>query len=549
MAHVAPQFNIKTGSDSQLFFSREITDDLNVNKGKVLDNVIEDAACYEYPQLTRRTGHSIKGTTESIESQELRKGRTKSAPRKGNSSSEGSLDIELSPETYDDIFEATLRNEWKAWESDNGDVYVNPDGIACAPGQFVSNGKAEDGGYHAVTLLGTDEDTCFIKVTDPTQYTIEQLTCGKSDIKYSALAQYGGNKGEDLYQEFQHLAVNTMNLSVSPGQIVTGSFGFMGANNPKLLQKNLGKEFVAVGTITEAEFNAGVFYTKTGDEYAKAAAYDSGTSYYAAFDGMVKELAVSDDGTKGRFVSPKTPAVTEKWLDQLDEKIATNTDQFTAREGFLFVNGRRVQYGSNLTLDLNNGLKQVFAIFERDAISTAPMSLDITGTLDAYLITNHSEFLYNYGINDQDVELVFCFQDKEDDPDYMYAVQVFKAKFDTDISQGAEELTISLPFTSFGERAMRIFRIRKNKIDITVNNAGATGKLNIALSDEIKPVAYNADDWVVTAKKTDGSVVVLTNPVYASGTLTYDFTKLSTGTDVIVNVKYKDNYAKKGYKL
>lgn len=220
-------------------------------------------------------------------------------------------------------------------------------------------------------------------------FDIDELTCGTEDIKYSALAQYGGITGEDLYQEFQHLAVNTMSLSVSPGQIVTGSFGFMGSNNPDLLGE----------------------------------------------DGIVEALADDKEHSKeGRFykkdesgeVIGMTPAEVKAWVDDLANKTGTSTDQFTAREGFLYINGHRVQYGSNLTFELNNGLKQIFAIFEKGAISTAPMSLDITGTLDAYLIKGHTEDLYNMCSGDKDVEITFCFQDQEDNPNDLYVMQILR---------------------------------------------------------------------------------------------------------------------------
>ncbi|UKI53203.1 MAG: phage tail tube protein [Treponema sp.] len=132
-----PQFNIKTGADSSAYFSREITkSDKKPNGeayseaelGLIKSEQFTDSDYYNYPVLLRRTGDSLKGSTESIESNELRKGRTKSAPRKGNSSSEGSLDFEFSPETYDDVLEAALRSEWKPWKNDtNSDTNIDGD--------------------------------------------------------------------------------------------------------------------------------------------------------------------------------------------------------------------------------------------------------------------------------------------------------------------------------------------------------------------------------------------------------------------------------------
>ena len=108
-----------------------------------------------------------------------------------------------------------------------------------------------------------------------------------------------------------------------------------------------------------------------------------------------------------------------------------------------------------------------YAIFEKDSIATSPLELDITGTLGVYLIKDYAEKLYNLASQDKDVELLFCFQDKEnddEDSEALYLMQIFKSKFtDKDLSSGKENLEVSFPFQSFGEQALRIFRIRKRK--------------------------------------------------------------------------------------
>lgn len=527
MSHVTPQFDIKTGADSQLFFSREITKSDVVADATLTDEAIgrfrsgelaKESDIYNYPQMTRRTGHSIKGTTENIESNELRKGRTKSAPRKGNSSAEGSLDIELSPETYDDIFEAALRNKWKNWTSDaNSDIKFDFVGTL-ATDQFISNGTEKDAGLTAKYLVGVagqasaskDAVIVFESSAERAKYEIAELTCGTEDIKYSALAEYGGIEGEELYQEFQHLAVNTMSLSVSPGQIVTGSFGFMGANNPDLLPTGASYEVADPAPSSQTDLDNGDYYTRSGTAgaytYAKATTFDGSATYYAPPKDLVESLG--DDSVRsktGRFfgsmsgttVVGKTPDQVVPWVEDLKNRVGTDTDQFTAREGFLYINGHRVQYGSNLTLELNNGLKQIFAILEKGSISTTPLALDITGTLDAYLIKGYSEDLYNMFTRDKDVEIVFCFQDKEDNPDYLYVMQIFKAKFsDADISQGNEELTVSLPFQSFEERACRMFRIRKRKpLKIVHSDDGSAASIQVELTTT--PAARNQSDYTV----------------------------------------------------
>lgn len=511
-----PQFNIKTGSDSSAYFAREktIADTTNENELGMI-KLSEDVGTdyLEYPVLVRRTGDSLKGTTESIESNELRKGRTKSAPRKGNESSEGSLDFEFSPETYDDILAATFRNEWVEWNSDKNSA-TNLDKLSYADGYFSmkkldANGKVVEVKKRLVATptevatikteiaagTKTELDLPLIELKDADKMEIAELTCGSKDIKYDVIKEFAGD-GNALYQDFAHLAVNTIDISVTPGQIVTGSFGFVGSTNPRLLQK---------------------------DALAK--------SMLDKFDG-------ADDTEK--------EANAKAYIENLPDK-GTSTDQYTAREGFLYIDGERVRYGSNLSFNLNNGLEKTFAIFEKDAIAVSPLTLDITGSLGAYLISGYTETLYNLSKDDKDVEVLFCFQDKEEDPDSLYVVQIFKTKFtDTDISSGAENLEVTFPFQSFEERACRIIRLRRQR----VKKLSRTDDTNIEVTLSKVPSASVADDIKVSAvidgvdvDSADITVTVgSTNDVY-----TVTIANASKTKDLDVTVEYNDTKVTKSY--
>lgn len=512
-----PQFNIKTGADSSAYFSREITkSDRKPNGeayseaelGLIKSEQFTDSDYYNYPVLLRRTGDSLKGSTESIESNELRKGRTKSAPRKGNSSSEGSLDFEFSPETYDDVLEAALRSEWEPWKNDtNSDTNIDGDYGVFQDGFFSMKSIDNNGNVIDIKkkLVGTKADCTGLEISDPNypvvitdekdNLEIAELTCGTKDIRYDVLKHFGGVEGDDLYQDFEHFSVNALDMSVTPGQIVTGSFSFMGSNNPELVQEGSGDK---------------TLYT-----YTKATSYDSSTTYYSDEKGTVAAPQPTSEGDitggnyfirtengkseptgiikilsdytghKGRFLEPKDSEKVSDWIKNLPKK-GTSTDQYTAREGFLYIDGMRVQYGSNLSFSLNNGLERTFAIFEKDAIAMSPLSLDITGSLGAYLIKGYSEKLYNLATKDTDVEVLFCFQNKEENPDTMYVVQIFKTKFtDNEISSGSENLEVTFPFQSFEERAIRIFRIRrKQPIYISALTAAQT-EFDIQLSSAV----------------------------------------------------------------
>ena len=412
------QHNLKTGADSDIIYIREVTDKKSADFGKLktLDGI------YKFPILSRSTGNSVSGTTETIESNELRKGRTKSAPRRGNSSAEGSHDLELSPTTFDDLLEAALRNEWKRWNSDEQSA-INLDHMAFGTNCFMTrctnpnedeyNHDKNFGSRHLLSNFGgVTYDDALLNV--PAGCVVHELTCGTKDIKYSLLKKFGGVDGEDLYQEFKHIAVNTLSLSVQIGAIVTGSFGLMGNNNPKLMEEDAAR----------ANFGG-----EDTDRFA-------------------------DHTTTGNV-----------FIDNLPVK-STDTDQFTSREGDLWINGKNITFASNLTLELNNGLEKKYAIFVKDAISTTPLSLDITGDLTTYLVAGESDELYNSGIDDETNEIIFQFQDKEKDPEFIYLFQIFESKIgDQNISaSGADTFDQSEPWNSFNERALRIFRIALPKV-------------------------------------------------------------------------------------
>lgn len=568
-----PQYNIKTGSDTSAYFSREITESDKDSGGKTLGAEANEIGrikssdgsngtdLYEYPVLVRRTGDSLKGTTESIESNELRKGRTKSAPRKGNSSSEGSLDFELSPETYDDIFEAVLRNDFKEWKTDSYDSKTKKRGsdtnldneITAVPYGFLTKlGNVsevnKDGSKGADVAIGErkakgkrlfatkaaaaaikakdgwgddylkDPNYPLIVVPNDREFEVAELTCGKKDIRYSILKNFGGIEGEDLYQEFQHNSINTVSLEVSPGQIVTGSFGIMGSNNPEIIERGHGFVDTYAKTADTKIDSSKTYYVLQDGEYVKAAVPSEANlgDYYekstAEPTGLVKLLSDFsseksgvhegrlDNGVTGdgKVAADNTEAV-EQWIKNLPEK-GTSTDQYTAREGFLYINGERVRYGSTLSFELSNGLEKTFSIFEKDAIATSPLSLDITGSLGAYLIKGYTEKLTSLATNDKDAEILFCFQDKEEEPTALYAVQIFKTKFtDLDLSSGAENLETTLPYQSFEERACRIFRIRLVRPKTVEITDSKTVKVTLStapveLDADGNPVALTADE-------------------------------------------------------
>ena len=459
------QHNLKTGADSDIIYIREVTDRKSADFGKLKTK----DGLYKFPVLSRSTGNSISGTTETIESNELRKGRTKSAPRRGNSSAEGSHDLELSPTTFDDLLEAALRGEWRRWESDT-DSPINLDKDAYNAGFFLTrctnpaeneyNHEKNFGSRRLINDGAIGHEDGMLKV--PAGCVVHELCCGTKDIKYSLLKKFGGVENEDLYQEFKHIAVNTLSLSVQIGAIVTGSFGLMGNNNPKLMTEDVAR---------------------------------------ANFGGEDTD----------RFVDGVTTG--NSFIENLPVK-STDTDQFTSREGDLWINGKNITFATNLTLELNNGLEKKFAIFVKDAISTQPLSLDITGDLTTYLVEGESDELYNSGIDDETNEIIFQFQNKEKDPDFIYLFQIFETKIgDQNLSaSGADTFDQSEPYNSFGERALRIFRVALPKvrdIEFVADETTWTDAGEIIVRPNIAVVSADVTDLsVVDSLKTENGETI-----------------------------------------
>lgn len=510
-----PSFNLKTGADSQLYYSREVTSGDDKDKLKSKDGA------YQYPCLARQTGNSIRGTTESIESNELRKGRTRSAPRKGNSSAEGSLDFELSPITFDDFMEAALRGKWEVWSGDFDtknkalQEAVKKSNLGFTAGDYcfatrcaevIDKNKAVGFGKKKLFRFfgengksGYDEkyktwtgDTTNGLFEIPKGSIIHELNCGTTDIKYMLLRQFGGVEDEDLYQKFDHMAVSTISNDISVGSIITGSVGFMGANDPKMLD---------TGKIP-AEFDTKDYAGKVTNPGEDTAGFEDGT-------------------TTGKTLVANLP------------NTATQTDQFTAREGFLYLNGKNIEFANAMDWNLDNGLQKNFAIFVRNSISTTPLSLDITGNITTYLIHGHSDDIYNAAVDDMDNEILWCVEDNEDDPKYLYIFQIFKAKFtDHDASVGgADTLNVSFPFQSFGEQAIRIFRVTLP--GSTVSASETTG---ISVAFDVEVPSSESGKFVISAMKGSDSVTLATSQAITGNVLVKGITSGAAEGDKI-NVK------------
>lgn len=484
------QHNLKVGSDTELFFTREVTSKQSNDYGKLKTK----DGVYRFPYLTRMTGDSIKGSTEAIESNELRKGRTASKKRLGNESTTGSLDVELSPTTFDDQIAAVFKNEWKSWTSDETSA-INIDNESGIPdGFFLTRaydteskdeygnwgGDYEEKGLLKARRLLNDGETGHEDglITVPKGSVVHELTCGTQDIKYDVLRKIGGTADEDLYQEYPHMAVDSMSLDIQLGAIVTGSFNFAGTSNPKRYDES------------DTRVNFG------GD-------------------------------TADRFADGETTG--NKYMNSLPEK-STSTDQFTSLVGNLWFNGKNLTVAQSLSFEIANNLQQKNALFVKKAIATTSQKLDITGSLGTYVVFGETEKLYNSAIDNSTNEIMFLLQDKEENPENLYLFQIFKSSFDApDSSQNSgDTYEDTYNFTSFEERACRVFRIALPTVrdsEFTVESSQWTDAGTINLIPNVALTSLPSDfklvETLTDSNNTEvATMEVDTATVNADGTLT-----------------------------
>ena len=527
MARKDPTFNLKTGADSDLIVSREDT-----NSGETLGKIKRRDGIFRFPYLTRRTGDSLAGTTENIESSELKHGRTESAPRKGASSSSGDINFELSPETFDDMLEAVFRGNWKRWKSDTSSP-SNKSGNAYKKGFFATKCATGNAGKKLIydgEGSGDEQGLAHVKGNGK-GFIVHELNSETNDVKYSLLRKMGGQKDEDLWQEFSHVALNTMQLSVEINSIITGSFGTMGTNNPKLfstkeLAKHLEPRLADVKNADDLN-DKGEWAADTGYKENDVVLNTADSRYYKCKTEHTSSTDFDTDKDDWELFD------SYEFIGSIPEK-ATDTMQFTAREGFLYINGKQIEFAQSMSFSLDNGLTQKFAILVPNAISTSPLKLQISGDLSTYVVggeESEAKKLFNNAIDDGTVEILFCFQDKLEDPTALYVFQVFNAK-NTEASingNGEDTFEESLPWKSFNEQACRVFRIILPRItelepeEVVGSGGAATGNPNrIAM---LPNVELEASDIV------GGEIKITSTLDGADNTAAMNFTSIALDTD------------------
>lgn len=204
----------------------------------------------------RLTQNSIVANRDSFQSEELRGDQQISDLRLGVKQVSGDLNFELSYLSFDDFIEAVLGGTWAALFSD-----TDIDWSATAASNSISQGTGTDlttvlsvGDYIRVSGFTNDENNGIFELTAvatntldlaPTgtlvdeaggaTVTVEQingatLIAGLNQPSFTVENQYNdsGFDADSKFLVYEGLTVNTMNLSVTPNAIVTGSFGMIG---------------------------------------------------------------------------------------------------------------------------------------------------------------------------------------------------------------------------------------------------------------------------------------------------------------------------------
>lgn len=457
-----PTFNLPVGASSDFYLSREVNDSNDgVNNGKV----VKKHGLWRYPYLTRRTGDSLVGTNEEITSSELRHGKTAGKTKLGNASSSGTHDFEFSAETFDDQFEGVMNSEWVRWKND-GESNLVTKRYKTAPGFIHVNG--DEGCYNqvangkrvtSVPLFYTenekgDEADPFglIKISEENmgaatrgaatnklgKFIVHELHLGEKPKKYSFISRIPVNGDTVRYQNYKHCTIGQMNLNFALNAIVTGSFSVTGSNNPE-------------------------YFTQTTEAGKKR---------------MADEMAEKKDvatGTGDTFYSTDSKDAAEKFLKAVrDTTESTVTEQFTALDGFLFLNGHQTQFATDLTLDINKNVQSKYALFVKNAIATIEPKVDITGNITVYFTDGEvdskgvkfgADDVKNLSVKNKDVEILFAVQDKED-PESLYIFQIFKTTLSSpqETKSAEDAITLGVNYTSYDKMAIRALRCAIPKV-------------------------------------------------------------------------------------
>jgi hypothetical protein len=217
-------------------------------------------------QTLRMTSTDLAYSKQSTESNELESsGMMIDAPKTGASSA-GGINIEFSPDSYNDFIQAAVRGTWGNTINVTGahGIVASTATITAASAAFADavagqwvflSGFANSGNNGWFEIDSVTSDTVAV-LLDPGSLLVNET--GPAGAKILSKRIINGTVTRDFaieesfldvssFLQFLGQRVNTMNMSLSAGQVVTGSFGFMGSD---VEYEQAGDVFTGVITIT-----------------------------------------------------------------------------------------------------------------------------------------------------------------------------------------------------------------------------------------------------------------------------------------------------------
>jgi len=190
---------------------------------------------------------------EGYRSNEVRADRQVSNFRHGMRKVVGSIPFELSIGTYDDFLAAALSGAWTAVTSGAQTFSTTVTDVVRGAGSFITDGFQKgdivtltgftqgptNGTWKVSAVTATNLSLCVVATGVACAFTTETAAAGKTVAVTGKKLQCGTAALQsftieeaytDILQFFPYrgVAINTFDLSIKPGAIVTGSFGLLG---------------------------------------------------------------------------------------------------------------------------------------------------------------------------------------------------------------------------------------------------------------------------------------------------------------------------------
>lgn len=225
---------------------------------------IDDTAPFK---ALRFTGGSFPHTTDTSRSEQVRPDGQRSGTVRTNVSSAPSLNIELSPRSFDDLISGVMRDDWSPlFDESASDISTtdNSDGTGTIDSastvtftpleakQWVNlSGSSADGANGWYKVLSVSASSLTVApapavISAGNEITIKgsYLRNGIGNQSFALMRQFGDISGK--YEVIKACRVNQLDLSIDAGSIVTGSISFEG------LRKELMETMPGNGTVEDA---------------------------------------------------------------------------------------------------------------------------------------------------------------------------------------------------------------------------------------------------------------------------------------------------------